>query len=50
MEGGTEEEEEGEGGRVSMDEMTAAKKKELYKKFVWNHGSESWAPGDAETE
>ena len=25
-----------------VEEMTAAKKKDLYKKFVWNHGSEYW--------
>ena len=30
----------GEGGPVNINEMTAAKKKELYKKFLSNHGSE----------
>ena len=35
-----EEEEEEEAKDERIDEMTAAKKKELYKKFVWNHGSE----------
>ncbi len=30
---------EEEGKEEKIDEMTAAKKKELYKKFVWNHGS-----------
>jgi len=33
---GTLEEEDGE---EKVEEMTAAKKKDLYKKFVWNHGS-----------
>lgn len=28
--------------KVNVDEMTAAKKKEMYKKFVCNHGSESY--------
>ena len=27
-------------GSVNVNEMTAAKKKELYKKFLSNHGSE----------
>lgn len=27
--------------KVSVNEMTAARKKELYKKFLFNHGSES---------
>ena len=30
---------EEESKEEKIDEMTAAKKKELYKKFVWNHGS-----------
>ena len=25
--------------RVNVEEMTAAKRKEMYKKFIWNHGS-----------
>lgn len=25
--------------KVNVAEMTAARKKELYKKFAWNHGS-----------
>ena len=40
-----EEEEEVEEGKVNVNEMTAAKKKELYKKFLCNHGSESRSVG-----
>ena len=28
-----------------IEEMAVAKKKELYKKFVWNHGSKFSLPG-----
>ena len=31
-------EEEGTEEKVSVDQMTAAKKKELYKMFMYNHG------------
>lgn len=37
------EEEEGTEEKVNVDQMTAAKKKELYKMFMHNHGGKGWS-------